>query len=96
MTDAKIFMRKFVENKEAAKKDISSEEISKYKDFGSLMTNYQSTINEVHKKPLYKSKKGFLIILLIVLTVILIVQSQSEKKNEESVPTKELPVNNLD
>ena len=81
MTDAKIFMRKFVENTKGEEPEITKEEISKYKDFGKLMTNYQSALDHIHKKPLYKSRKGFLLILLIVLIVILI--SQSQKSNSD-------------
>ena len=81
MTDAKAYMRKFVENT-SAQKEISDEEISKYKDFGVLVTNYEQTLKSIHKKPLYKSKWGFLIILIIVLLAILISQSVEKDRGD--------------
>ena len=48
-------MKKFKIDNNVEKKDPS-----KYKDFGKLVTNYESTLNRLHKKPLYKDPKAFL------------------------------------
>ena len=70
-------MRKYkLDNK--AKKD---EDPSKYKDFGKLVTNYESTLKRVHKKPLYKDPKAFLALLVFILILILVLKS-----DEESTP----------
>ena len=57
-------MKKYKVHKEV-QKELSSEEISKYKDFGKLEANYQRTLKTFHKVPLYKSKKAFFLLLLM-------------------------------
>lgn len=76
-------MRKFKEGN--SEKKLDRQEVEKHKNFDRLITNYQQVIDSVHKKPLYKSKKGFLLILLIILIVIVIVISNSEM---EKTPSK--------
>jgi len=72
-------MRKFKEGN--TEEPLSEKSINKHKDFDHLITNYQQVLDNVHKKPLYKSKKGFLLILLIILVITAIVISQDEKNN---------------
>ena len=76
-------MRKFKEGN--SEKPLDEKRVEKHKDFDHLITNYQEVINHVHKKPLYKSKKGFLIILLIilVLTAITIAIDEAEKNHSK-------------
>lgn len=70
-------MRKFkVEDKE---NKIDPQKAEQHKDFDNLITNYRQVLDSVHKKPLYKSKKGFLFILLVILVITAIVISQGEK-----------------
>ena len=82
-------MRKFKEGN--SEKTLEQHEVEKHKDFDHLITNYQQVIDSVHKKPLYKSKKGFLLILLVILVVTAIVISANEKKNthgKDKIETK--------
>ncbi len=69
-------MRKFKEGNTA--QSIDEKKIEKHKDFDQVLTNYNKIINDVHKKPLYRSRKGFLLILLIVLIISAIVISTHE------------------
>lgn len=43
------------------------EEILRYRNAGKLLHNYQRALILVHRKPLYKDPKAFLVIVLIVL-----------------------------
>lgn len=76
-------MRKYKEGN--SEEPLDEKTVEKYKDFGHLITNYQEVLDSVHKKPLYKSKKGFLLILLVILIITAIVISQDEgnKKDDD-------------
>lgn len=47
-------------------------QVEKSKDFGKLISNYENTLNNLHKKPLYRNPKAFLIIVLILVVLMLI------------------------
>lgn len=65
------------------KKPIDKKSAETHKDFDRLVTNYQQVLDSVHKQPLYKSKKGFLLILLVILVLTAIVISQNEKDESD-------------
>lgn len=52
----------------------SEEEMSRYKDFGKLTHNYQRMTEPLYKRPIYRYRKGFLIILLVLLVLWLIIE----------------------
>ncbi len=52
----------------------SDEEMNKYKDFGKLTHNYQRMTEPLYKRPIYRYRKGFLIILLVLIILWLILE----------------------
>ncbi len=72
-------MKKFKLDKD----DLPKEDPSKYKDFGKLVTNYESTLNRLHKKPLYKDPKAFLFLVMIILVAILVFEAVEEEKKQD-------------
>ena len=52
----------------------SKEDMNKYKDFGKLTHNYQRMTKPLYQRPIYRYRKGFLIILLILLVLWLIME----------------------
>ncbi len=66
------------------KEELSEKEIAKYKDFGKVVTNYEQARDALHKKPLYKQPKTFIILLLIVLVAILVSELTDEKDPTEN------------
>lgn len=62
----------------------SDAELLRYKDSGKLLHNYQRARNLLHRRPVYKDPKAFLVLLLIVLLAWLI--SESTEKPEAPVP----------
>lgn len=62
------------EKKESFNDVPSQEEMSKYKDFGKLTHNYQRMTKPLYKRPLFRYRKGFLMILLILLLLCLIIE----------------------
>lgn len=42
-------------------------ELLRYKDSGKLLFNYQRAATLLHRKPLYKDPKAFMVLVLIVL-----------------------------
>ncbi len=72
-------MKRYHSNTETDKKESfndvpSEEEMGKYKDFGKLKHNYQKLTEPVYKKPIYRYRKGFLMILLILLILWLVLE----------------------
>lgn len=45
----------------------SDAELLRYRDSGKLLYNYQRAATILHRKPLYKDPKAFLVLVLIVL-----------------------------
>jgi hypothetical protein len=74
-------MRKFrLKNRD--EEELSDKDIAQYRDFDHVVTNYDKALNSIHKKPLYKQPKAFLILLVIVL--IAYVVSEAAREEEES------------
>lgn len=72
-------MTRYHANKESGKdgsfNDVpSDEEMNKYKDFGKLTHNYERMTNPLYKRPIYRYRKGFLMILLVLLLLWLILE----------------------
>ncbi|MDG2246890.1 MAG: hypothetical protein P8L71_11075 [Flavobacteriales bacterium] len=74
-------MKKFKIDNNVEKKDPS-----KYKDFGKLVTNYESTLNRLHKKPLYKDPKAFLFLVMIILVAYLVFEAAEEDRQNDVSP----------
>jgi len=56
------------------RKEPSDAEIAKYRDPKKLLYNYQRATNLLHKKPLYKDPKSFIVLILIVALAIFIAE----------------------
>jgi len=69
--------------------DPGVEEILRYRDAGKLLHNYQRALLQVHRKPLYKDPKSFLVIILIVLLAWFI--SEVAEKHPPPASTNEQP-----
>ncbi len=78
---------KFDKNKKPLPAD---DEISKYKDFGKLIHNYQRATKPLYEKSLYKQPKTFIILVIIVLLAILLAKV-SEKEKEQPAPVEQNP-----
>lgn len=67
-------------------------EITKYRDPKKLLYNYQRAKLLLHKKPLYKDPKSFLVLILIVALAIFIAEvverdrSKGIEEREQQVP----------
>ncbi|MFZ1686558.1 MAG: hypothetical protein WAU70_03995 [Flavobacteriales bacterium] len=55
-------------------------EISRYRDFGKLVYNYERMTAPLYKRPLYKDPKAFIAIIVIVLLAILIAEVVEKEK----------------
>jgi hypothetical protein len=78
---------KFDKNKKPLPDDA---EISKYKDFGKLVHNYQRATKPLYHKPLYKQPKVFIFLVMIVLLAILLAKV-SEKEQKQPAPVEQKP-----
>jgi len=72
-------MKRYRSNTENEKKESfndvpSDEEMNKYKDFGKLKHNYEKMTDPIYKRPIYRYRKGFLIILLVLLVLWLLME----------------------
>ena len=67
-------MKKFKLQSDEQHKQPTKEEISKYKDFGKLVTNYEKAKERIHK-PLYKDPKAFLFLVVLLLILYLVLQA---------------------
>ncbi len=54
---------------------LTDEQISKYKDYGKVVSSYEQTLHNVHKKPLYKNPFAFLALLVFLLILYLVLKS---------------------
>ncbi len=79
---------KFDKNKKPLPDDA---EISKYKDFGKLIHNYQRATKPLYHKPLYKQPKVFIFLVMIVLLALLIAHLAEEEEHEKPVPVEQKP-----
>jgi hypothetical protein len=72
-------MRRFeVDNEQ---EPLTDEQISKYKDYGKVVSSYERTLVNIHKKPLYKNPLAFLALLVFLLILFLVLKS-SEQSHE--------------
>ncbi len=67
---------------EGVGKEPTDAELSRYKNSGKLLYNYQRASSLLHKRPLYKDPKAFLVLVLIVLMAWFI----SEVVDKETPP----------
>lgn len=58
----------------------SDAELRRYQDHGRLLYNYQRARDLLHRKPLYKDPKAFLVLLLIVLVAWLVSEAGHKKQ----------------
>jgi hypothetical protein len=72
-------------------KEPSKEAINQYKDFDGLLTNYNKTLNRLHKKPLYKDPKFFIAMVMFLLIIYLVFESMrpEDQQNDAAPPIEE-------
>lgn len=81
-------MRKFrLKNRES--EELSDQEIAKFKDFDRVVTNYDKALASIHKKPLYKQPRTFIILVIIVLMAYLISEATKESDPPEEPKTEQ-------
>lgn len=66
-------------------------ELSRYKDSGKLLYNYQKAASLLHRRPIYRDPKAFLVLLLIVLLAWLISESGPAPASSEGDTTTVAP-----
>jgi len=82
-------MKKYKLDRE--QKELSDQEVLKYKDFGKLVYNYHIATRPIYKKPLYKDPKMFIALVLIVLLAIWVAEEVAkEKEAEQQAPQEQL------
>ena len=79
---------KFDKNKKPLPAD---DDISKYKDFGKLIHNYQRATKPLYEKPLYKQPKTFIFLVMIVLLALLIAHLAEKEEQEKPAPQEQQP-----
>ena len=69
------------------------EALSKYKDFGKVVTGYQKLAHDIHRKPLYKDRRLFLFVVIALLLLYLIFEAERTEKQENApeTPTSSQP-----
>lgn len=65
-------------------------EIAKYRDPKKLVYNYQKAQQLLHKKPIYKDPKAFLVLLLIVLLAYFLSERTGRTESNEAPVKTEL------
>lgn len=68
-------------------KEPDDDELRRYRNSGKLLYNYQHARSALHRKPLYKDPKSFVVLLIIVLLAWFI----SEHAKEPPVKAKAVP-----
>ncbi len=82
-------MKKYRLDKEH--KELSEQEVLKYKNFGKLVYNYHIATRPLYKKPLYKDPKAFIVIVIIVLLAILVAEEVAkEEKGKAGAPQEQI------
>lgn len=61
-------------------------ELSRYRDAGKLLYNYERARDALHKRPLYKQPKAFLALLIILLITWLIADGGRRKPQHPPDP----------
>ncbi|MBK7945255.1 MAG: hypothetical protein IPJ85_08100 [Flavobacteriales bacterium] len=64
-------------------------ELLRYRDSGKLHYNYQRARDLMHRKPLYREPKAFLVLMLIVLLAWLISEGVHERTDPDPPATPE-------
>ena len=78
-------MRKFEAGKN--QDNPSKEEIDQHRDFGQVLTNYEETLSRLHKKPLYKDPRAFLVLVVFLLLLYLLLKAGTpEAHHHDSTP----------
>lgn len=61
-------------------------ELSRYRDSAKLLYNYQRAASLIHRRPIYRDPKAFLVLLLIVLLAWLIAEGGLDDKSVDEPP----------
>lgn len=64
--------------------ELTDEEILKYRDPKKLLYNYQKAMHSLHRKPLYKDPRSFIVLVLIVALAIFL--AEAVEKDRTSAP----------
>lgn len=80
-------MRKFKLGEEPAPP--SDEEVKRYGDFGKVVGRHNKLLHDLHRKPLYRDKRLFLVVLIIGLITYLVWEA-AEKDHQHTDPTEQL------
>lgn len=64
--------------------DPSEATVSKYQDFGKVVTGYERLAKDIHRKPLYKDKRLFLFVLIALLLLYLIWESSQKSHDDDA------------
>lgn len=71
------------------RKELTDEEIAKYRDPKKLLYNYQKAASQLHKKPLYKDPKSFIVLILIVALAIFIAEAVEKDRTKGNQGTEQ-------
>lgn len=71
------------------RKEPTEAEIAKYRDPKKLFYNYQKAQQLLHKKPIYKDPKAFLVLLVIVMLAYILSERTNEPWNSDDPIEKE-------
>jgi len=86
--------RRYRISPEGRGKEPGGEEVLRYRDAGKLLHNYQRALFMVHRRPLYKDPKAFLVIVLIVLLAWFISEMAEQPHPPPPASTNKQPVGN--
>jgi hypothetical protein len=64
-------------------------ELSRYRNSGKLLFNYQRARDTLHRRPLYKDPKAFLVLLIIVLLAWVLGEAGSRKPPVDPSPSEQ-------
>ena len=70
-------------------KEPTEAEIAKYRDPKKLIHNYQKAQQLLHKKPIYKEPKAFLVLLVIVMLAYILSERANDSEQSEDSDTTE-------
>lgn len=64
-------------------KELTDQDVLKYKNFGKLVYNYQIATKPIYKKPLYKDPKMFIALVIIILLAIWVAEETSKEREAQ-------------